>query len=268
MTIAAVFVFILGTALGSFFNVCIHRMPRGESIIFPASHCPACKKNILWYDNIPVLSYFALGGRCRSCKARISFRYPLVELATGFLLAALFVNFGLTPKFFAYSVMACVLIVSAFIDFETGYIFYEITIGGIIAGLLFAVLFPSVMNEAARIGSVLDSIAGLIAGGGSIFILKFLGTIAFKKKVDKLGIKSAMGEGDVVLMAMIGAFIGAKLVLFTFFAAPFFGVVPGIVAKIGKGKDTIPYGPFLAIAAFVAIFFGDAILRFLFGGFF
>jgi len=263
-----VIIFVLGLLIGSFLNVCIYRMPKNESIIFPASHCPDCKKSIPWYDNIPIVSYLALGGKCRSCKAGISLRYPLVEALTAAVLTALFVRFGVTPKFFAYSVMSCGLIVSTFIDFEIQEIPDAISIGGTAAGLILAFAFPSVMGGASRPRALLNSLAGLAAGAGSVLILKMAGTLAFREKVKKLGIGSAMGGGDVTLMAMIGSFLGAKLVLFTFFAAPFFGVIPAVIMKLRKGAEIIPYGPFLSMAALAAIFFGNRVLGLLFGGLF
>ncbi len=252
-------VFILGSIIGSFLNVCIYRMPREESIVFPPSHCPSCKKNVLWYDNIPIISYLALSGKCRFCKAKISYRYPLVEALTALLLAALFLRFGMTPKFPAYSIMTCGLIVATFVDFRIQEIPDEISIGGIAAGLLLAFAFPAILGAAARGHAILNSLAGAVAGGGSIYLLGVFGKFAFKKE--------AMGGGDVKLMAMIGSFLGLKLVLLTFFMAPFLGAVPGIILKIRKGAETIPYGPFLSMAALIAVFFGERIIRFFFCAF-
>jgi len=244
--------------LGSFLNVCIYRMPKKESVVFPASHCPKCGKNIFWFDNVPLLSYLVLRGKCRFCKAGISVKYPIVELLTAFLLTALFVTFGITPKFFAYSFMSCGLIAATFIDFEIQEIPDEISVGGTIAGLLLAALFPSILDTATRIASITNSLMGAVTGGGIIFLLGFFGKLAFKK--------DAMGGGDVKLMAMIGSIVGVKMVILTFFIAPFLGVVPGIVSKIKDGAETIPYGPFLSAAALISIFFGNKILGFLFGG--
>ncbi len=251
-------IFVFGLLIGSFLNVCIYRMPKNESIIFPASHCPSCNKNIFWYDNIPVISYLALAGKCRFCKAKIRLRYPLVEILTAALLSALFLRFSITPKFFVYSIMTCGLIAATFVDFEITEIPDEISLGGLALGILMALVFPLVMGEATRLGAILASIAGAIVGGGSIYILGVLGKIAFKKE--------AMGGGDVKLMAMIGSIIGWKLVIMTFFIAPFFGAVPGIILKIKNGSETIPYGPFLSTAALVSVFFGNRIIGALFGG--
>ncbi len=258
--IGFIIVFLFGLIIGSFLNVCIYRMPRNESIVFPSSHCPACKKSIFWYDNIPVLSYLILAGKCRFCKARIHWRYPLVEALTALLLTALFLRFGVTSKFFAYSIMTCGLIVSTFIDFEIQEIPDEISLGGLVLGLLLALAFPSILGSATRMHGILNSLAGAVAGAGSIFLMGAAGKFAFKKE--------AMGGGDVKLMAMIGSIIGWKLVILTFFIAPFLGAVPGIILKIKDGSETIPYGPFLSAAAIVSIFFGNSILGLLFGGLF
>ena len=253
-------VFIFGSMIGSFLNVCIHRMPKNESIVFPASHCPACKKSIFWYDNIPILSYLVLAGKCRACKTKISFRYPLVEALTALLLTALLVSFGFTPKFFAYSIMTCGLIVATFVDFEIQEIPDEISLGGIVVGFSLAFIFPSILGEASRLHGLLSSLIGAVAGGGTIYALGAFGKLVFKKE--------AMGGGDVKLMAMIGSIIGWKLALLTFFIAPFLGVVPGLISKFKSGAEIIPYGPFLSAAALVSVFFGNNMLGLLFGGLF
>lgn len=265
-TIETVFVFILGAIIGSFLNVCIYRLPKKRSIVSPPSHCPACNKNILWHDNIPIISYLLLGGRCRFCKAKISFRYIIVEALTGALLAFLFLTFrDDLAKFFAYSMLACGLIVATFVDFEIQEIPDEVSIGGLIAGLALSAVFPNIFNMVSRWGSFLNSFLGVLAGAASIYIIRLFGKIAFKEKLKTLGLEEAMGFGDVMLMAMIGAFLGWKLVLFTFFIAPVFGAPIGIIAKLRYGQDTIPYGPYLALGALVAIFFGQKILNMFFG---
>lgn len=253
-------IFIFGLLIGSFLNVCIYRMPKNESIVFPASHCTACGKNIHWYDNIPVISYLVLMGKCRFCKEKIRLRYPVVETLTALLLTALFLRFGIMPKFFVYSIMTCGLIVATFIDFEIQEIPDEISLGGLVLGPLLVLAFPSILDSAARFHALLGSLAGAIAGGGSIFCLGVVGKLVFKKE--------AMGGGDVKLMAMVGSIIGFKLVLLSFFIAPFLGAPLGVFLKIKKGADTIPYGPFLSAAAIISIFFGERILGVLFCGIF
>jgi leader peptidase (prepilin peptidase)/N-methyltransferase len=248
--------FILGTITGSLMNVCIYRMPRKESIVRPRSHCVFCGKPIPWHDNIPVLSFLFLWGRCRFCKKRISFIYPVVEILSGLIAAFLFLRFGLTAKFFILWLFTSALIVCSFIDLKIREIPDEISLPGIVLGLGLAGLYPPLVGKTAHLPSFIDSLLGVIAGGGSIYILGFFGEFIFKKE--------AMGGGDVKLMAMIGAFLGWKLAILTFFLAPVFGAAVGIALKIKRGEEIIPYGPHLSLAAFVAIFFGEEILRRLF----
>jgi leader peptidase (prepilin peptidase)/N-methyltransferase len=253
-----IFAFISGAIVGSFLNVCIYRLPKGRSVIFPGSHCPNCTAAIHWYDNIPILSYIFLGGKARCCKARISFRYFMVEAITASAFLILFSAFGLTPKFFAYVIMTSGLIIATFVDFEIQEIPDEVSIGGLVVGLILSIAFPSILNETTRLNSLLNSFLGALAGGGMIYAMGMLGEFAFKKE--------AMGGGDVKLLAMIGAFIGWKFTILTFFLAPVFGGVVGIILKIRYGKDIIPYGPYLSLAAVCSIFFGDKILRLLLYG--
>lgn len=250
--------FIFGSIVGSFLNVCIYRLPKGRSVVVPGSHCPNCTAAIHWYDNIPILSYMYLGGRARCCKAKISLRYFAVEILTAMAFLALFSAFGITPKFFAYALMVSGLIIATFVDFEIQEIPDEVSVGGLILGLALAAIFPSILGEASHMGGFLKSFLGAVAGGGMIYAMGMLGEFAFKKE--------AMGGGDVKLLAMIGAFVGWKLVVLTFFIAPVFGSAVGIFLKLKYGKDIIPYGPYLSLAAVCSIFFGERILQILFYG--
>lgn len=251
-------VFIFGSVIGSFLNVCIYRLPKGKSVVRPASSCPKCGTYISWYDNIPLLSYLILMGKCRACKAAILFRYFLVELITALILTALFAAFGPNARFFAYSIMACGLIVATFVDFEINEIPDEVSLGGIVVGLALSFAMPSLFGAVSRGGALLESFLGAVAGGASIYIIGYIGELVFKKE--------AMGFGDVKLMAMIGSFLGWKLILLVFFVAPLFGSIVGIILKIKSGRETIPYGPYLSLAALVAVFFGEKILKTLFWG--
>ena len=199
-----------------------------------------------------------MGGKARCCKARISFRYFIVEVLTAVALLILFIFFGFTPKFFAYSILVSGLIVATFVDFEIQEIPDEISLGGLAAGLIISVAYPSVLNESTRLGGGLNSFLGALVGGATIYAIGMLGEFAFKKE--------AMGGGDVKLLAMIGSFIGWKLTLLTFFVAPFFGSIVGIILRIKEGRQTIPYGPYLSLAAVVSMLWGDRILHFLFYG--
>ncbi|MFH1190027.1 MAG: prepilin peptidase [Candidatus Omnitrophota bacterium] len=253
-----ILVFAFGAVVGSFLNVCIHRMPANKSIVFPASHCPKCGKRINWYDNIPLLSYVTLLGRCRSCRERISMRYPAVELLTASVILALFTVFGgaANVKFYVYSAFAGALITAAFIDIDINEIPDSISLGGLAAALALSAIFPSLFDTGFRAVAFARSLAGALVGGVVIYSMGVFGKMLFRKE--------AMGGGDVKLMAMIGAMLGWKLALFTFFVAPVFGAAVGVFMKIRDGRETIAYGPYLSIAAIIAVFFGNEIMKSLF----
>lgn len=251
-----IFLFIFGAIVGSFLNVCIWRMPRNESIIKPASHCPDCKKYIRWFDNIPVLSFIALGGKCRYCHKKISLRYPLVEFLTAALFVINFLYFGISAKFFVYTALECALIIGTFTDFMHFIIPDEITVGGLAAGLALSFIFPQLYNTASHSRAFLLSLSGAVVGAASIYAIGAIGEFIFKKE--------AMGGGDVKLMAMIGSVLGWKSALLIFFIAPFFGAFVGIYLKFVKKIDIIPYGPYLSLATVVAIFWGERVLKALF----
>ena len=248
-------VFIFGAIIGSFLNVCIYRIPLGKSIIRPRSHCPFCEKAIKWYENIPLASYIVLLGKCSGCKRPIPVRYFLVELITALSAAGLLAYFSLTPPFFIYFLFVTSLIAVTFIDIEHQEIPDVISLPMIVLGLgLFS--FFNLDFSSTYLKSFLNSLFGILVGGGSMFLLGVIGELIFKKE--------ALGGGDVKLMAMIGAFLGWKMVLLTFFLSPLFGSIAGIIMKYKFHKDVIPYGPYLAIGAVVSLFFGENILRYLF----
>lgn len=257
--------FVFGAILGSFLNVCIVRMPHERSVVFPASHCVHCKQPLLWYDNIPFFSYLALGGKCRFCKKPISFRYFLVEFITALTFVGFYLYYGLTPILAAYLVMVCGFIVATFVDFEHRIIPDEISVGGMCAGLALSLLIPQLHFENVSPGimshfmSLGWSVVGVLVGGGSIYAMGLLGDFIFKKE--------SMGGGDVKLMAMVGAFMGWKLALLTFFIAPFFGAVYGIVEKIRTKESAIAYGPFLVAGALVSLFWGEKIIGWILSGY-
>lgn len=266
--IGKLIVFILGSIVGSFLNVCIHRMPLGESIVWPHSHCPNCKKKIPTYDNIPFLSYIFLRGKCRFCKGRISLRYPLVELLTALMFLALFNHYGLSYDFFIFLVFICGLIIATFVDIQHRIIPDEISIGGIIFGfILTAIKGFNLRPLTYHPGYMLDSLLGIFAGGGIIYLTgKAFDLVYFKllKRPPIQGETESMGGGDVKLLAMIGAFLGWQKVIFIFFLAPFFGAVIGIINLLIKKDHTIPYGPFLSFAAIFSIFWMHKIMRIIF----
>ena len=220
------------------------------------SFCPHCKKQVLWYDNVPMLSYLMLSGKCRFCKKPIAFRYFFVEFLTAALLIILHEFFGLSPQFFIYGLLSCALIAATFIDFDFQIIPDEITLGGLVAGIIFSIIFPQLHDTPVRTHAFICSILGVLAGGGSIYLIGRFGEILFKKE--------SMGGGDVKFLAMIGAVLGWKLTLLIFFLAPFFGAFVGIVARLTKGDEVIPYGPYLSLATFLVIIWGNNILSYLF----
>lgn len=265
--IIKIFVFIIGAVVGSFLNVCIFRMPsEGYSLVSPSSHCPLCKKPILWYDNIPVLSFLFLKGRCRFCRERISFQYPLIELLAALIFLTMFNRYGASLDFFIYTIFSCGLLVATFIDIRWRIIPDEISVGGAAAGLIFS-LIKSIgqFHNFPRI-SLVDSLSGAILGGALIYGSGVMGNLIFFKLMKKESIEGeteSIGGGDVKLMMMIGSFLGWKLVVLTFFLAPFFGAAVGVYVLIFKKSHLIPYGPFLSLAALISLFFGSEIIRFL-----
>jgi leader peptidase (prepilin peptidase) / N-methyltransferase len=262
--IAKILVFIFGSIVGSFLNVCIHRMPKSESIVWPRSHCPKCQKRIPGYDNIPFISYILLKGKCRFCKEKISLRYPLVELLTALLTVALFSRFGLTYGFFLYMVMLWGLIIATFVDIPHRIIPDEVSIGGMILGFIMVSVTGFSFNPYKfTFAPMLKSALGAIAGGGIIYLTGVLFDLVYFKLLKRPAINGemeSMGGGDVKLLAMIGAFMGWQMAILTFFLAPFLGIAIGVINLATKKDHTIPYGPFLSIAALVSLFWADKIL--------
>ncbi len=263
---ANIIAFIFGSLIGSFLNVCIHRMPLGKSVVWPSSHCPKCEKRIPWYDNIPYISYILLGGKCRFCKQRISLRYPLVELVTAFMFVVLFNRYRLTYEFFYYVVFVCGLLIATFVDIKHRIIPDELSIGGIILGFTLNVIRGFNLEPFNFSPSnALNSLSGIIAGGGIIFLTGFLFDLVYFRMLKRPPIQGeteSMGGGDVKLLAMIGAFLGWQKVLLTFFIAPFFAAVIGIINLAVRKDHTIPYGPFLSLAAVLSLFWADKIINF------
>ena len=262
--IANIIAFIFGSIMGSFLNVCIYRMPLGESVVWPGSHCPKCKKRIPAYDNIPFISYILLKGKCRFCKEKISFRYIIVELLTAIMFVALFAHFGLSYDFFFYMILVCALIVATFIDIQHRIIPDEISLGGMILGfILSAIKGFNLKPITYNLKPTIDSFLGIIIGGGIIYLTgKIFDLIYFKllKRPPIQGETESMGGGDVKLLAMIGAFMGWQKAVVTFLLAPFLGVVIGVINLIVKKDHTMPYGPFLSLAAILSLFWADKII--------
>lgn len=242
-----------GSCIGSFLNVCIYRMPREQSIVWPASRCPHCEKPIAWFDNIPVVSWLLLRARCRACGKSILWRYPVVELLTGLMAVAVFARFGVGPVGLVYFAFVCALIVVSFIDLEFQIIPDEISVGGLVVALLLSVLLPQLHGAGSRPLGLGLAVIGMLAGGGLLYATGMLGDFLFKKE--------SMGGGDIKLLAMAGAVLGWKAVLLTFFLAPIVALPPGVLILFTKKEHVIPYGPFLSLALVVSMFFGPELMR-------
>lgn len=241
-------VFGLGLIVGSFVNVLIYRLPRGESIAFPGSHCPHCNRPIRPWENIPLISWILLGGRCHGCREKISFRYPLVELLSACLALVAVKVFGFTYAGFAYSALFIALLALVIIDLEHWLLPFAFTIPLTFIGLIGAWWFD--------LRPLADCLLGIVVGF-AVFMLMLLGGKA-------LFHRDAMGGGDVVFGMMAGAFLGWKLTLLMIFVASFLGTLISIpLLMLGKRVSgrTIPFGPFLAVALIVCLFVGDDIVN-------
>ena len=268
------FSFAIGACIASFLNVCIWRLPRNESVVRPASHCPNCNTPIRWFQNIPVLSYVALGGKCASCRKPISMRYTIVELLGGILFLAAYLQWampaafadlpvaGMRPLFSLGSVPAFWLVFSglilgSFIDLEHFYLPDRVTIGGMLLGVPASFLLPELQLEKTPVDALAWSAAGLAFG---FFFLWAMGWV-----FSKLFKKDALGFGDVKLMGAVGAFFGPTAVLFVLIVSSIVGSVVGIAliirgrAKLG-GFTAVPYGPFIAAAVLVWMFWGPGLV--------
>ncbi len=241
--------FCFGAIVGSFLNVVILRLPNDEeSIVFPASHCTSCMADLHWYENIPVLSFLVLRGRCSHCKEKISFQYPLVELSMGLLSAALVQKFGISITTAGYFLFCAALLVIIWIDVQHQIIPDVISLPGIIIGLLFSFISPALSWQ--------DSLIGILVGGGILYAIA--GLYFLWRKVD------GMGGGDIKLLAMIGAFLGWQALPFVILASSLSGTVVGLIAMIKQkkgGQTRIPFGPFLSLAALAYLFFSNQIMQ-------
>ena len=237
----------LGLAVGSFLNVCIHRLPRHASIMRPRSRCPQCDYELRWYDNIPVVSYALLRGRCRQCGTRISVRYPIVEVLTLAVFLLHYAVFGWSALLAVRLIFACALIVLFAIDLEHHLLPDAITLPGIAAGLIFSLVVPP---------GIVDSFIGTIVGGGVLW--------AIGEAYYRFAGQEGMGGGDVKMLAMVGAFLGWKLVIVTLFLSSILGSVIGLVviaSRRGGMKYALPYGTFIALGALVASLYGEQIVN-------
>ncbi|OGW40619.1 MAG: hypothetical protein A2Y97_05195 [Nitrospirae bacterium RBG_13_39_12] len=254
LIIPYIIVFLFGSIVGSFLNVCIYRIPRNLSIISPSSRCPSCNNTISPWDNIPILSYILLAGRCRACKAKIPFRYPLVELLNSIIYVLVLLRFGFGWHTLIYLFFCSALIVITFIDIDFQIIPDRITLSGIPIGIIsgsFFLMDPFLRNSPLGIKS---SLLGALIGFGFYYLVAEVGFRIFKKE--------AMGGGDIKLMAMIGGFLGWKGVILTTFIGSLSGAVISILLMSFKGRawgSIIPFGPYLALGAFITLFYGQEI---------
>ena len=271
----ACFAFAMGACIASFMNVCIWRIPRNESVVSPPSHCPNCNAPIRWYQNIPILSWCCLRGRCANCHKPISVRYTIVELLGGILFLVAYFQWGM-PFFFGggaamyglhplrslwtvpvFWLVFTGLILGSFVDLAEQWIPDRVTIGGMVLGVPLSYLVPELQGEQMRLHALYWSLGGLVFGFGFLWLIGFV----FSKIVKK----DALGFGDVKLIGAVGAFFGPGAVLFTIIVSSFVGAVVGVIlmargkAKLG-GFTAVPYGPFLALGVIVWMFWGPGIV--------
>ncbi len=245
-TVIVFFLLAMGLAVGSFLNVCIYRLPRHESLIYPGSHCPVCDRSLAWFENLPLASWLVLRGRCRTCRTRIAVQYPLVEAITAAVFVSAYFIYGWTPLLAARLLFACAMIVLFAIDLQHRILPNAITLPGIVIGFILSFFLPPGWRS---------SLIGLIAGGGVLF--------AIGEGYYRLRGYEGLGMGDVKMLAMIGAFLGWPLMLVTLVLASFAGSAVGVgllVSRRGDMKAALPFGTFLALGALVAAVAGDAFL--------
>lgn len=249
---------LLGLVFGSFFNVCIWRIPLRKSITSPPSHCPRCRKPIRPYDNIPVLSWLILRGRCRDCGQAISARYPLVEALTGLLFIAAYARFGFSLLTVKAIVFISLLIVTAFIDLDHQVIPFGFSVTGLALGLAGGLVAPP--------PGIREAFVGAAVGAGFILFAWLLWRYVLAGVFRRFGVdqKEGMGFGDLPYAAMIGAFVGLKGLAVALAGAVVFGVIIGLIARsAGRNKrgQPIPFGPFLALGALAGLFFGPQLFN-------
>jgi leader peptidase (prepilin peptidase) / N-methyltransferase len=260
-----VLAFLAGLLIGSFLNVCIFRLPRDLSVVRPRSFCPACEKTIAWYDNVPLLSYVLLRGRCRHCGARFAIRYPLVELLTGLAFAICVAAFGVSLLALKFTLFSAIMIALIFTDLEERILPDEFTLGGILIGLVMAafvpvppglgrLLMPYSMGERAL--SVSEAAIGAALSGGSIWLVGWI--------YQRVRHRDGLGLGDVKMIAMIGAFLGLQSALLTLIAASVLGAIGGLIYVFATGKEAstyeLPFGSFIGVAALAVARFGESVV--------
>lgn len=237
--------FIFGLVFGSFYNVCIYRIPRQENIAFPPSHCANCNKELKAYELIPVISYLALGGKCRGCKQKISFIYPLIELITGFIFLGMYINFGISINTFKYIILFSILLIEAVIDIKTKEVYFSVSLVGFLFGIIFSII--EIINGKPIIEGVLSILIPLIIVG-IIYLLA--------KRFD------GFGAGDLEVYLFIALYLSPILMGLTIiFSIIIGGVFAIILLLMGKRKVLIPFVPFISIGTLISVLWGIDILN-------
>lgn len=237
--------FIFGLVFGSFYNVCIYRIPRQENIAFPPSHCANCKRELKAYELIPVISYLALGGKCRGCKQKISFIYPLIELITGFIFLGMYINFGISINTFKYIILFSILLIEAVIDIKTKEVYFSVSLVGFLFGIIFSII--EIINGKPIIEGVLSILIPLIIVG-IIYLLA--------KRFD------GFGAGDLEVYLFIALYLSPILMGLTIiFSIIIGGVFAIILLLMGKRKVLIPFVPFISIGTLISVLWGIDILN-------
>lgn len=240
--------FFFGAMIGSFLNVCIYRLPKEESIVFPSSHCLGCMKPIAWFDNIPVISFVILRARCRNCKQKISFQYPLIEIVTGLMFVLFYSTFGITVTSVIFLIFSLALLVCTVIDWYHQIIPDVITLPGMLIGLAVSAAYPALHGETIFWKGLLAAFLGLLAGGGFLYVSAVLAEYFLKKE--------AMGGGDIKLLGLIGTLLGWQGSIWTIFISSVLGSIMGLWMRLVQKKEYFPFGPAIALAAFLYIFIG------------
>lgn len=255
--IFTLYVAIIGLIIGSFLNVCIYRIPKGENIAFPPSHCGSCGKRLHALDLVPVFSWLFLKGKCRYCGSKISPRYTLVELMTGLIFAILYNTFGISLDLLASAFLMSLLIPVFFIDLDYKIIPDEIVVTGLVAGAIIIVSNIFFPLEIYRGGQWWDPILGMIAGSGTLLLIGLMASKIYKTD-------EAMGGGDIKIFAPIGIFLGWKMTFFALFISIVIAGVTSfilIVLKVKDRRSTIPFGPFIVIGTFITYIYGWDIIN-------
>lgn len=244
----SLFIFLVGLLIGSFLNVCIYRIPREESIAFPASRCTDCGTNLRPWDLLPVVSYISVAGKCRYCKTEISFRYPAIEVFTSVIVLLLFSIFGLSLEFTVYSLISCILLVISSIDLDWKIIPDQLIILGLVLALILRFYYFIQFKDYSFL---LWSLLGLVTGGGTLLVIA-------------IASDGGMGGGDIKLMGMLGFLLGFNSILLTLLLSFIIGGVVSILLllfKLKGKKETMPFGPFIAVAAFITICYSETIFQ-------